>query len=241
MKTRTFTYFLRLGAVCGMLLLAVPFTAQAAIGPGFEPGTYVATITADQVNINKSQDSEEVLITAKSGDTYEVLEDLGNGWMCVRVLDGEGYLPVSGNASVKEVEDEEMAQIQQEAVTSSNSYKRQQVVDYALQFVGGRYRYGGSDPHSGVDCSGFPRYVLQNAAGVGMNRSSGSQAAQGVAIGADQMQPGDLLFYGSGRGINHVAMYIGNGQIVHASTERTGITISPWNYRPPVKITSVLG
>lgn len=74
-----------------------------------------------------------------------------------------------------------------------------------------------------------------------MSRSSGSQAAQGSAISADQMQPGDLLFYGNGRRINHVAMYIGNGQIVHASTEQTGITISPWNYRTPVKITSVLG
>jgi peptidoglycan DL-endopeptidase CwlO len=83
--------------------------------------------------------------------------------------------------------------------------------------------------------------VLQNSAGISMNRSSGGQAQQGVAIGADQMQPGDLLFYGSTRGINHVAMYIGNGQIVHASTERTGITISNWNYRNPVKIINVLG
>ncbi|EEG56552.1 NlpC/P60 family protein [[Clostridium] asparagiforme DSM 15981] len=221
--------------------MAAPQTALAAIGPGFEPGTYVATVTADSVNINKSRDGEDVLLTAKSGDTYEVLEDMGNGWMKVRVLDTEGYMPVSGNATVEEVAGEEMAEIQQEALTSSNSYRRQQVVDYALQFVGGRYRYGGSDPHSGVDCSGFTRYVLQNAAGVGMSRSSGSQAAQGSAISADQMQPGDLLFYGNGRRINHVAMYIGNGQIVHASTEQTGITISPWNYRTPVKITSVLG
>ena len=64
---------------------------------------------------------------------------------------------------------------------------------------------------------------------------------QGIAISADQMQPGDLIFYGSGRSINHVAMYIGNGQIVHASTERTGITVSNWNYRNPVKIVNVLG
>ena len=241
MNTRTFRYFLRIGAMCAVLTMAAPQTALAAIGPGFEPGTYVATVTADSVNINKSRDGEDVLLTAKSGDTYEVLEDMGNGWMKVRVLDTEGYMPVSGNATVEEVAGEEMAEIQQEALTSSNSYRRQQVVDYALQFVGGRYRYGGSDPHSGVDCSGFTRYVLQNAAGVGMSRSSGSQAAQGSAISADQLQPGDLLFYGNGRRINHVAMYIGNGQIVHASTEQTGITISPWNYRTPVKITSVLG
>ena len=67
-------------------------------------------------------------------------------------------------------------------------------------------------------------------------RSSTSQSKQGTAISADQMQPGDLIFYGSGRGINHVAMYIGDGKVVHASTERTGIKTSPWNYRTPVKI-----
>ena len=64
---------------------------------------------------------------------------------------------------------------------------------------------------------------------------------QGTAISAVQMQPGDLIFYGSGRGINHVAMYIGDGKVVHASTERTGIKTSPWNYRTPVKIVNVLG
>ena len=232
---------IRTGAVCGMLMIMNPCTSMASIGPGFTAGTYVATITSESVNINRNMDSEEVLMTARTGNTYEVLEDLGNGWMKVRVNDTEGYLPVSGNATVKQVTEDEIAEVQQDALESSNSYKRQQVVDYALQFVGGRYKYGGSDPRTGVDCSGFTRYVLQNSAGIGMNRSSGGQASQGVAIGADQMQPGDLLFYGSGRGINHVAMYIGNGQIVHASTERTGITISNWNYRNPVKIVNVLG
>lgn len=232
---------LKTGAVCGMLLVMNPFTSMASIGPGFTAGTYVATITSESVNINRSIDSEEVLMTAQTGNTYEVLEDLGNGWMKVRVNDTEGFLPVSGNATVEQVAEGEMEEVQQNALESSNSYKRQQVVNYAMQFVGGRYKYGGSDPHTGVDCSGFTRYVLQNSAGVNMNRSSGGQASQGTAISADQMQPGDLLFYGSGRGINHVAMYIGNGQIVHASTERTGITISNWNYRNPVKIVNVLG
>ncbi len=123
----------------------------------------------------------------------------------------------------------------------SGDARRQDLVDYALQFVGGRYRYGGNDPHTGVDCSGFTRYVMQNGAGVSLSRSSGSQAAQGRSISAEEMRPGDLIFYGNGRGINHVAMYIGDGQVVHASTERTGIKTSPWNYRAPVKIVDVLG
>lgn len=119
---------------------------------------------------------------------------------------------------------------------------RQQVVNYALSFLGGPYRYGGNDPRTGVDCSGFTRFVLSNAAGIQMARSSGSQASQGVAVSADQMQPGDLLFYGSKKGsINHVAMYIGAGKIVHASTYKTGIKISDWNYRNPVRIVNVLG
>ncbi len=118
---------------------------------------------------------------------------------------------------------------------------RQNLVNYALQFVGGPYRAGGNDPRTGVDCSGFVKFVMQNGAGIGMNRSSATQATQGKAISANQMQPGDLIFYGSGSHINHVAMYIGNGQIVHASTYKTGIKISNWNYRAPVKIISMLG
>ena len=72
---------------------------------------------------------------------------------------------------------------------------RQNLVNYALQFVGGPYRAGGNDPRTGVDCSGFVRYVMQNGAGISMNRSSGSQATQGYAVSSSQMQPGDLLFY----------------------------------------------
>ena len=116
---------------------------------------------------------------------------------------------------------------------------RQNLVNYALQFVGGPYRAGGNDPHTGADCSGFVKYVMENGAGISMNRYSSSQSTQGTPVSASQMQPGDLIFYGNGSRINHVALYIGNGQIVHASTYKTGIKISNWNYRTPVKITSV--
>ena len=81
---------IRTGAVCGMLMIMNPFTSMASIGPGFTAGTYVATITSESVNINRNMDSEEVLMTARTGNTYEVLEDLGNGWMKVRVNDTEG-------------------------------------------------------------------------------------------------------------------------------------------------------
>lgn len=132
------------------------------------------------------------------------------------------------------------AEAEAKAAANEEAEVRQNLVSYALQFVGGPYRAGGNDPRTGVDCSGFVKFVMQNGAGIGMNRSSVTQATQGRAISANQMQPGDLIFYGNGSRINHVAMYIGNGQIVHASTYKTGIKISNWNYRAPVKIISML-
>ena len=137
--------------------------------------------------------------------------------------------------------EEELAAAEEAAARAAEeaASARQNLVDYALQFVGGPYRAGGNDPHTGVDCSGFVRYVMQHGAGISMNRSSGSQATQGHAVNSSQMQPGDLLFYSGGSGINHAAMYIGDGKIVHASTYATGIKISKWNYRNPVKIVSM--
>lgn len=127
-----------------------------------------------------------------------------------------------------------------QAALEASAQRRQNLVNYSLQFVGGRYKAGGNDPHTGADCSGFTRYVMQHGAGVSLNRSSGSQATQGRTVSADEMQPGDLIFYGNGSRVSHVAMYIGNGQIVHASTYSTGIKISQWNYRTPIRIANVL-
>ena len=142
--------------------------------------------------------------------------------------------------AAKKLEEELAAQEAAAAeAAEATANARQNLVNYALQFVGGPYRAGGNDPRTGVDCSGFVRYVMQNGAGISMNRSSGSQATQGYAVSSSQMQPGDLLFYSGGSGINHVAMYIGDGKIVHASTYATGIKISKWNYRNPVKIVSM--
>lgn len=118
---------------------------------------------------------------------------------------------------------------------------RNSIVNYALKFVGNRYVYGGTDPNTGADCSGFTGYVMRNSAGVYLNRTSTDQSGQGTAVSASEIRPGDLVFYGNGSSINHVAIYIGNGQIVHASSEKTGIKISNWNYRTPVKIRNVLG
>ena len=90
----------------------------------------------------------------------------------------------------------------------------------------------------GADCSGFTSYVMRHAAGVSLSHSSAAQAGEGRAV--SEPKPGDLVFYSSGGRINHVAIYLGNGQIVHASTEKTGIKISNLTYRTPAKIVDVL-
>ena len=76
--------------------------------------------------------------------------------------------------------------------------------------------------------------------GISTGRSSRDQAAKGREIAIDAVQPGDLLFYASGDYINHVAIYIGGGQVIHAASSRTGIVISPANYRTPYKAATFL-
>lgn len=116
---------------------------------------------------------------------------------------------------------------------------RQKVVSYALKFVGNPYRYGGTSLTNGADCSGFVQSVLGDC-GYSIPRSSRSQASSGKRVSLDEIKPGDLIFYSRGGSINHVALYIGNGQVVHASSRKTGIKISKYNYRTPVKAVSYI-
>lgn len=113
---------------------------------------------------------------------------------------------------------------------SSSDSLRQSVVNYALQFVGNPYVYGGTSLTNGTDCSGFTQSVLANF-GISISRTAASQSGGGTAVDMSNLQPGDLLFYDNGSGIGHVSMYIGNGQVVHASNEQTGIIVSSVDYR----------
>ncbi len=118
---------------------------------------------------------------------------------------------------------------------------REAIVSRALQYVGNAYVYGGNDPNTGVDCSGFTKYILGHVAGVYLNRTAASQSSQGQAVSAAEARPGDLVFYSDGGHVNHVAIYIGDGRIVHASNERVGIITSDMYYRNPTKIVNMLG
>ena len=141
----------------------------------------------------------------------------------------------------EEAAESEADEAELEATIEVENDLRSEIVTYALQFVGNRYKYGGTNPNTGVDCSGFTSYVMRHAAEVELPHSSGGQSRMGRQVSSSEMRPGDIICYGSGKRINHVALYIGNGQIVHASTERTGIKVSRWNYRTPVRIVNVLG
>lgn len=116
--------------------------------------------------------------------------------------------------------------------SSSSSSIRQSVVSYALQFVGNPYVYGGTSLTNGADCSGFVLSVMANF-GISLPRTAASQSTVGTPVSLDSIQPGDLLFYQGSGGIGHVTMYIGNGQVVHASNPSTGITVSSIDYRTP--------
>jgi cell wall-associated NlpC family hydrolase len=99
--------------------------------------------------------------------------------------------------------------------------------------------YGGTSLTNGADCSGFTMRIFEHF-GIDTGRSSRDQAAKAKTISINDIQPGDLLFYASGDYINHVALYIGGGQIIHASNSKTGIIISTAYYRTPYKAATFL-
>lgn len=112
--------------------------------------------------------------------------------------------------------------------------RRQEVADFALQFVGNPYVYGGTSLTNGADCSGFVMSVFAQF-GYELPRVAAAQCAASQKKSAEDIEVGDLVFYGDG-GIDHVALYIGDGKIVHASTAATGIKVSDYNYRTPAAV-----
>jgi len=110
----------------------------------------------------------------------------------------------------------------------SSSSKGQEIADYALQFVGYPYVYGGSTP-KGFDCSGFTKYVYAQF-GYSINRTASNQLDNGTPVSMAELQPGDLVMFqkysNSSKRASHVGIYIGGGQFVHASTAKVGVIVS---------------
>ena len=111
-------------------------------------------------------------------------------------------------------------------VSSSGSASGREVADFALQYLGKPYKWGGVDPSTGFDCSGFAYYVYKHF-GYTLNRVAAEQALNGRHVEASDLQPGDLIcFYSGGSYIGHVGIYIGNNLFVHAATSSTGVITS---------------
>ena len=175
----------------------------------------------------------KVLTLIPIGEELEVEEELDE-WVKVTVDTDEGY--VSKEYVDLSVELPKAATLSEVTGVSDT---RSSLVAYAKQFIGNPYVWGGTSLTKGADCSGFVLSIYKKY-GISLPHSSKAQANCGTRIKASAARPGDLFFYGNNGVINHVAIYIGGGQVVHASSARTGIKISNAYYRTPICVVSLL-
>lgn len=246
-------YKIKSGSITGYITADPQYVAvgQEAKDLAVGAASLMAIVTTDRLNVRAEPNTDAKIWTQISKEErYNVVSQL-DGWVEIELDTGDGdggesadnaYISTrDNNVEVRYALNEAIKFSPLEEKANQSASLRSQVVNYALQFVGGRYVWGGNDPHTGADCSGFVRYVLSHVAGVGLPRTSREQAKAGRSIKSSEMRPGDLIFYTNSKGtVNHVAMYIGNGQIVHAASRRSGIKISTWNYRTPKTIRSFL-
>ena len=207
-----------------------------------------AVVNTETLYVRANQDeASDCLTMIGEGETYEVVPSDGDvdEWVHIKVdADIEGfvsadYVDVSYGFShaLSVAEEEEIRKKEEEAeaarLAEMTSTKRQEIVNYALQFVGNPYVYGGTSLTNGTDCSGFTMSVYAHF-GYGLPRTAAQQMAGITNVSLDSIQPGDLLFYKDKSGnVGHVTMYIGGGQVVHASSSTTGIIVSGLGYRTP--------
>ncbi len=199
----------------------------------------IVVANVDGLNVRDEPNTESAVLTkVLKGEELEYIETL-DGWIHVSIDDEDAYVA----AEYVTVEDRLGT-----AVTMTElrygvgvSDVRVEIVEYAKQFLGNKYVYGGTSLTKGTDCSGFVQSVFKKF-GVKLSRTSQAQSGNGKKIKASDLQPGDLVFYANSSGtVNHVALYIGGGKVIHASSPKSGIKISKYNYRTPVKYRNVLG
>ena len=197
----------------------------------------VAVVTTDALKIREEPNTEcGVLTTVPEGEELEVVEVL-DGWVKIN-LDDEAYYVCADYVEVQEKLGTAFT-MSQLLYGQGVSDLRVDLCEYAKQFIGNPYVWGGVSLTNGADCSGFVLSVFKNF-GYSLPHYSGTQANSGTKISISEVQPGDLIFYGKNGTINHVAIYIGSGQVVHASSPSTGIKISSYNYRSPMKAVRIL-
>lgn len=249
-------YQIQSGKVIGYVSAEFCVTGKDAVALAKEVGTRVATVKTDALKVRKEPGLDApVLGLVPNEEDLTVLEEL-DGWVKVSIEEGDGYVSADYvelrtdfvEAESKEDEEKRLAaeaearraamQAAQDATAkqrtntvevppiTGGSDMGRAVAEYACQFVGNPYVYGGTSLTEGADCSGFVMSVYANF-GVSLPHSSKADRTQGYAVdGLANAQPGDLICYSG-----HVALYIGNGQIVHASSSKTGIIISNADYK----------
>ena len=197
----------------------------------------MAKVTTNSLRVRSGATTDsQVLSSVSKDEELVVLEEL-DGWLKVEVEDFTGY--VAREFVTTEIKLKTGNTMKELTYGDGVSDVRVDLVNYALQFVGNRYVWGGTSLTKGVDCSGFTMKVYQKY-GISLPHYSGSQPSYGKKITRSQLQPGDLIFYASSGRIDHVAIYIGNGQIVHAANSRDGIKISNAFYQTPVAYRSYI-
>ena len=214
----------------------------------------VAKVQTETLRVRKKASTDSKIVTLVSEDDKLKVKKQTDDWAKVKVDGQTGYVSKDyakvtysfGKAkSMKQIQAEQAAKKASVSISSSGSSATgSRIASYAQQFVGNPYRYGGNSLTSGIDCSGFTQQIMAKF-GYSISRTSSSQSGDGRAVSTSNLRVGDLVFYGDGGSIDHVALYIGGGQVVHASNSapypRGGIKISNVNYRTPICARRIIG
>ena len=230
--------YIKSGKVEGYVHTDYLLTGEAAKAKAQEVVYTVAKVNTQTLKVREQPSTECPVITLVAQDErLEVVEQQPQGWAKIMLDDEEAY--VSTDYCVVEEELETAVTMKELLYGNGVSNTRIDLCQYAKQFVGNPYVWGGTSLTKGADCSGFVQSVFKKF-GVSLPRTSREQAGVGTKISLADAKPGALIFYAKGGTINHVALYIGDGQVVHASNPRTGIRISNATYRSPATIRRVL-
>lgn len=230
-------YKIQSGKVTGYVSAEYVLTGEAAAARAAEVKSTVAVTNTMTVYVRMEPNTECTILTAMpEGEEISVIEDQGE-WIKVELDNDEGYI-YSKYVDISEQLPKAMS-MSEIQYGDGVSNVRADLVNYACKFVGNPYVWGGTSLTGGVDCSGFTMKIYAKY-GISLPHNASAQSAYGTSIKSSQARPGDLFFYSKGGKINHVAIYIGNGQVVHASSPKSGIKISNAYYRTPCKVVRLI-
>ncbi|MDE7132687.1 MAG: C40 family peptidase [Lachnospiraceae bacterium] len=225
------------GKVEGYVSLEYLFTGIPAKRRAEELATTVARVNADGLKVRAEANTDSEVITLVAGGEELEVAAVEGDWVKVYLDDQEVFV----SADYVEVTSELGTAITMTELLYGQGVSdiRVDICQYAKEFLGNPYVWGGTSLTKGADCSGYVLSVFKKY-GVSLPHSSVAQAKCGTTIKVSEAKPGDLIFYGNGKSINHVAICIGNGQVIHASSPKTGIKISNISYRSPIKAVRIL-